>query len=272
MARQAGRRALVTGASAGLGEAIATELVRSGARVLICSRDAKHLAAARGRMESAVRDRGLYPGVDGWQPPAACVADVSDEAAAERLARAARDELGGVDILVCNAGGPPPGDFSELSDGDWYAAFDLIVLSVIRLVRACLPQLRESKAGRIAMVTSLSGLRPIRRLLLSNSLRPAVMGLARHLARELGEDGILVNAIAPGFFDTERSREVQESIAQSKGIGLEQVQRERQAGVPLGRYGEPLELGRLASFLTSAENSYLTGQTLVIDGGLLVSD
>ena len=272
MARQADRRALVTGASAGLGEAIATELVRSGARVLICSRDANRIAAARSRMESLVRERGPHPGVASWQPPVFSVADVADERAAARLAQTAREELGGLDILVCNAGGPPPGDFTELSDSDWYTAYDLIVLSVIRLVRACLPQLRESEAGRIAMVTSVSGLRPVRRLLLSNALRPAVMGLARHLACELAEDGILVNAIAPGFFDTDRSREVQEAIAQSKDISLEQVQRERLARVPLSRYGEPTELGRLASFLTSTENSYLTGQTLVIDGGLLVSD
>jgi len=138
-------------------------------------------------------------------------------------------------------------------------------------VRAALPLLKASGSGRIVITTSISGFKPVQRLLVSNALRPAVMGLVRHLAGELAADRILVNAVAPGLFDTERLREVQAAIADQRGIALADVRREHAARIPVARMGDPLELGRLVAFLVSEENTYLTGQTLVIDGGLLVA-
>jgi len=258
MTSPAQSRALVTGASAGLGFGIARELAARGARVLMVSRSEPNLRAAVERIAAPAA-------------PILLPADVTDPAAAERLAAAARDSLGGLDILVCNAGGPPPGHFDELTDQHWEEAFELILLAPIRLIRACLPLLRASGHGRIVLISSISGLRPVERLALSNVLRPSLMGLARHLANELAREGILINAIAPGFFDTERAREVQAAIAQTSGRPLREVQADLTAGIPLGRQGDPAELGRVVAFLTSAENTYITGQTLVVDGGMLGS-
>lgn len=249
-----GERALVTGASAGLGCGIAAALSERGARVLMASRDA-------GRIREAARRAEAIP----------IVADVTDPGAARALATAAQAQLGGLDVLVCNAGGPPPGHFDELTDQHWEDAFHLILLAPIRLIRACRPMLRASGHGRIVLMSSISGLRPVERLMLSNVLRPSLMGLARHLANELARDGILINAIAPGFFETERAREVQAAIAQTSGRALRDVQADLTSRIPLGRQGDPAEVGRLVAFLASAENTYLTGQTLVVDGGLLGS-
>lgn len=254
------RAAIVTGASAGLGEAVAQELCRSEADVLICSRSAERLDAAAGRIASATGRR-----------PVIHAADVTDPHAAPRLIDAAHEAFGRIDALVCNAGGPPPGDFADMCDDDWEAAFQLIVLGAIRLIRAALPALRESGVGRIAMIASISGLRPVSRLVLSNTLRPALMGLARHLAIECGPENVLVNAVAPGFFETERAREVQAAMAAKAGRSLEEVAAETAARVPLGRQGDPAELGKHIAYLVSAENTYITGQTLVVDGGLMVA-
>lgn len=253
------RAAIVTGASAGLGEAIARELCAADMDVLICSRSSGRLEAAAERIAKA-----------GGRTPLTLAADVTDPKAAPRLVAAAREAFGRIDALVCNAGGPPPGDFSDMDDADWEAAFQLILLSTIRLIRAALPALRESESGRIAMVASISGFRPVPRLVLSNTLRPAIMGLARHLALEYGPDDILVNAVAPGFFETERAREVQAAMAEQAERSLQEIQAETAARIPLGRHGDPAELGKHVAFLVSAENTYVTGQTTVVDGGLLV--
>jgi 3-oxoacyl-[acyl-carrier protein] reductase len=296
----AGRAAIVTGASAGLGAGIARELAARGVRVLMCSRSPEKLVAAAEAITASMRARGRSresppagahaapgdpaasnhhraatpndpgPAATAWHPPIAVPGDVTAADTAPHLVRAAQEHFGRLDILVCNAGGPPPGDFADTGDDAWRAGFELILLSAIRSVRAALPLLRASGAGRIVITTSISGIKPVRRLLVSNALRPAVMGLVRHLAGELAPDGILVNAVAPGFFDTERSREVQAAIAEQRGVALADVQRETAARIPLARQGEPPELGRLIAFLVSPENTYLTGQTLVIDGGLLV--
>jgi 3-oxoacyl-[acyl-carrier protein] reductase len=263
-----GHRALVTGASAGLGFGIASELSVCGARVVIASRSETNIRAAAARITRRLEATGDTPPEPGCAPLPIAV-DVTAPGAATRLAAAAREGLGGLDILVCNAGGPPPGDFGELDDRDWEEAFRLILLAPVRLIRACLPLLRESGRGRVLIISSISGLRPVRRLMLSNVLRPSLMGLARHLGNELAPDRVLVNAIAPGFFDTERASEVQQAIAQASGIDVTRVRAELTARIPLGRQGDPAELGRYAAFLVSAENSYITGQTLVIDGGLL---
>ncbi|MFH1144349.1 MAG: SDR family oxidoreductase [Candidatus Eisenbacteria bacterium] len=256
MAGLEGRRAIITGASAGLGAAVAGELAVRGARLILCSR-------AEGRLRRAAAAIAARPFL--------LAADVLDPETAPRLAAMARENLGGLDILVCNAGGPPPGDFGELDDAQWEAAFRLILLSPIRLIRACLPLLAESGSGRIILMNSISAIRPVKRLLLSNAIRPGLVGLARHLAGELADRKILVNVIAPGFFATDRSREVHEAIALQSGRTLSEVQNEANARIALKRHGDPAELGRLIAFLVSMENTYITGQTIVIDGGLTVA-
>lgn len=203
-------------------------------------------------------------------PQLRCLAgDVTDPATAPALVEEAKRVWGRLDVLVGNAGGPPPGTFEEHDDNAWRAAFDLILLSNIRLIRAALPLLRESPAGRIALIASISAFRPIPRLALSNTLRPALAGLVRDLAVELGESGILINAVSPGFFDTARSREVRASMAKMRGNSIQEVEAELTAKVPLGRQGRPPELGALVAFLCSAQNGFVTGQTIVADGGLL---
>jgi len=279
MASLKDRRAIVTGASMGLGAGIAGELAARGARMILSSRSPEKLRAANERIRVRLQEGPGREGGDSAMPPAGSAlpagalpilvpADVLDPAAASRLADTARDRLGGLDILVCNAGGPPPGDFAELDDAQWEEAFRLVLLAPIRLIRACLPMLRASGSGRIILINSVSALRPVKRLLLSNALRPGLVGLARHLAAELAADGILVNAISPGFFATERAREVQEAIARQAGRSLGELQGETRARIPLGRLGDPAELGRAVAFLVSTQNSYITGQTIVIDGGL----
>ncbi|MBM3317761.1 MAG: SDR family oxidoreductase [Candidatus Eisenbacteria bacterium] len=266
-----GRRALVTGASAGLGFAIARELAMRGAGVLMASRSAERIAEAARGIAAELRGADPLPGGAVPRAPVPIAADVTAASAAGDLARAARDSLGGLDILVCNAGGPPPGDFADLGDAAWEEAFRLILLAPIRLIRACLLLLRESGAGRIVLCSSMSGVQPVARLMLSNVLRPGLMGMAKHLGGELAADGILVNAVAPGYFATGRSREVMEAIAARRGRSWEDVERERVAEIPVARQGEPVELGRLVAFLVSTDNSYLTGQTIVIDGGLITA-
>ncbi|MFC1571968.1 SDR family oxidoreductase [Candidatus Eisenbacteria bacterium] len=266
-----GRRAIVTGASAGLGAGIAHELVARGARVLMCSRDQDRLLATADQIDRRVKQTGPKPGVTEWYTPTIVSGDVTHADTAAKLIAGARESFGGLDILVSNAGGPPPGDFADLDDTAWTEAFNLIVLSVVRLVRTSHALLRESQAGRIVLNTSISGLRPVNRLTLSNTFRPALMGLVRHLANELAPDGILINAVAPGFFDTERSLEVFEAAAEKAGKSVVAMQKETVSRVPLKRQGEPAELGKLVAFLVSEENSYLTGQTLVADGGLLLA-
>jgi 3-oxoacyl-[acyl-carrier protein] reductase len=266
------RAAIVTGASAGLGAGIARELAARGARVLICSRAQDRIDAAAERITTYLRQQGPAAGADTWHRPCAITADLTEPTAGRRLAEAAQENFGHLDVLVCNCGGPPPGDFADFDDRAWTEAFQLVVLSVIRTIGSCLPLLRQSGSGRIIILGSISGLKPVRQLVLSNVLRPALMGLSRHLAGELAADRILVNTVAPGFFDTERSREVLSAVAEKLGRPLATVSNDLASRVPLKRQGRPEELGRLVAFLASEENSYLTGQTLVADGGLLQSD
>jgi 3-oxoacyl-[acyl-carrier protein] reductase len=232
------RRALVIAASKGLGRACAQTLADEGAQVFISSRDPAAIEAAAKAIKAA-----------GW-----AAADVSKEGEPEGLVERAVQKLAGLDVLVVNAGGPPPGTFETTSVEGWEPAFHLTLMSAVRLVKASLPALKQSGQGRIVFITSISVRQPIPNLVLSNSLRAGVNGLAKTLSRELARDGITVNCLAPDGILTDRLRELKVSAANS----------------PMGRFGDPSEFAAACAFLCSKQAGYITGQTLGVDGGALL--
>lgn len=241
-----GKRALVTAASRGLGRACAAVLAAEGARVYISSRDPQ-----------AIERAGRETGAVGWT-----AADMSKAADVERLVKAAADLLGGIDIVVGNAGGPPPGTFQDVRLETWEKAVQLTLLSAVRLVTAALGHLKRSEQGRVVFITSISARQPIPDLVLSNSLRGAVTGLAKSLARELAPDRITVNCLAPDAILTDRIRELAGGDEESVRLAGERM--------PMKRYGDPAEFGAACAFLCSSHAGYITGQTLGIDGGSLL--
>ena len=185
--------------------------------------------------------------------------DVTNAADLERLVERTVQAFGGIDVLVWNSGGPPPGPATEITDERLEAAFYLLLRPAVRLVRLCLPHLRASEAGRILCITSSAVKEPVPHLALSNTIRPGVTGWAKSLARELGPQGITVNCVAPGRIDTPRMKEV---------YGEDGPSAEELAQIPLGRMGTPREFGDVVCFLASERAAYVTGVTLLVDGGI----
>ena len=242
------RRGLITAASRGLGRACAEALVAEGAAVFISSRDAAAIQATGKAIKAA-----------GW-----AAADVSKEP--EALVDQARSRLGGLDVLVVNAGGPPPGTFESTPLESWEPAFQLTLMSAVRLVKAALPDLKRSEQGRIVFITSISVRQPIPRLVLSNSLRAAVTGLSKTLSRELAPNRITVNCLAPDAILTDRTRH----LAAAAGGDIDEELKRMAASAPMGRYGDPAEFAAACAFLCSKQAGYITGQTLGVDGGALL--
>lgn len=248
-----GRAAFVAASSKGMGRAIADAFAREGADVGMCARDEATLHAAA----ENVRAHGVRV-VD-------TVADVSVAGEAERAVQRTLDELGRLDALVVNAGGPPHATFDELSDAQWDAAYQLTLMSAVRLVRAALPGLRTSDAGAIVFISSWSAKQPIPGLTLSNTVRGAVAGLAKTLSNELAPH-IRVNTILPGTIRTDRQLE----LARAGGaVNLDEYFRDMAGAIPMGRIGEPEEIARVAVFLCSPAASFITGQMLAVDGGVI---
>ncbi len=243
--------ALVTGASKGLGFATAELLAAEGAKVAINGRD-------RARLEAAAAGIGAY----------ALPADLAKPAAAAELVERAAEALDGLDLLVCNAGGPPPAAFDELDDAAWQRAVELSFLSAVRLTRAALPYLRASKAASVLAVTSYAVKQPVPKLILSNSVRAAAVGLMKSLSNELGPEGIRCNSILPGWTETERVGELLAARAKAKGTSVEAELALQMADCPLGRMARPEEFARAAVFLLSPASSYITGVALTVDGGM----
>ncbi len=252
-----GLRALVTGASRGLGYATALGLAREGACIALNSRDAEKLdqAAAALAAETGAQVVGL-------------AGDVTDPAAPERLVARTVEALGGLDLLVTNAGGPPPGKFENFDDATWQKAVDLSLMSHVRLIRAALPHLRQSKAASVLTITSYSTKQPIPNLILSNSVRLATVGLTKSLALELGADGIRFNSILPAWTETERVFELMSARAKANGVSVEDEIARQAKDSPLGRMGKPEEFANVAVFLLSPAASYVTGIMLSVDGGM----
>ncbi|HKW60232.1 MAG TPA: SDR family oxidoreductase [Candidatus Dormibacteraeota bacterium] len=236
-----GRRAVVTAASKGLGRACAETLLAEGARVFISSRNP----------EATARDIGAA----GWS-----ARDLSRPGEPEALVNEAIDRLGGLDILIANAGGPPPGTFQSTALEAWEAGFHLTLMSAVRLVKAALPRLKESDQARVVFITSISVRQPIPNIVISNALRAGVTGLAKTLARELAPDRITVNCVAPDAILTDRLRHL---------AGDEEGVRRMAESAPMGRLGTPEEFAAACVFLCSRQAAYITGQTLGVDGGSL---
>jgi 3-oxoacyl-[acyl-carrier protein] reductase len=254
-----GKRVLVAAASKGLGRAIAAEFVKEGARVAICSRDGALIA----RVATEI---GAELGI---------AADVSTEAGCRTFVAEGTTALGGIDALIVNAGGPKPGTFADHDDAGWQKAFELTLLSAVRLARLGLPELKKSK-GAIVFSTSTSVRQPgspaYGTLILSNALRAAVHGMLKTLATEVAADGIRVNAIQPGRISTERIAQLDADTARRDGVTVAEVEeRFKKGGIPLGRYGTPEEFAAAAVFLASPRASYITGVSLNVDGGMLTS-
>ncbi len=268
--------ALVCAASRGLGRAAAAGLALEGAKVVICSRNETRIreaAAEIGREVSHALAHGRPGRADPEGAAAApvvvpVVADVSLLEDIRRLVAGTIERFGRIDILVTNAGGPPVAEFLDLDDDSWQAGARLTLMSVVRLIRETLPHMRAQRWGRIINITSIAALQPVEDLVLSSTLRPGILGLAKVLANRYGAEGILINNVAPGHILTDRQKEILEVRARDRGITQEQYLAELAQDIPLRRLGRPEELASAIVFLASERASYINGATLSVDGGI----
>lgn len=255
-----GRVALVAAASKGIGRAIADALAAEGARLAICARGEGALTAAASQI-AAAHDAEVLP----------IVADVAEPRDIERLVGETRSRFGRVDILVTNSGGPPSGRFDALAPEQFEEAGRLLLGSVVRLARAVLPSMRERRWGRIINVTSIAAKQPVDGLILSNSLRAAVLGFARTLANEVAAEGITVNNILPGYTRTERVEELAQATAARESLSAHDIQARWEREIPMRRLAEPREVAALAAFLASEPAGYITASSIAVDGGWIRS-
>lgn len=247
------KRVLVTAASKGLGKATAAAYAEEGAEVFIASRSIERLEKAAREIRETSGNQHVHP----------VVCDLTKSEDIHKMIK----KVGRVDILVNNAGGPPAGNFGDFTEKDWHEAFELLLLNVIRMTHAVTPFMKEQQFGRIVNITSSSMKQSLDGLLLSNTFRPAIVGFSKSISRELAGDNILINSIGPGTMETDRIRDIYRQQASSKSV----EERLKEAGkqIPLGRLGQPGEFARAILFFGSSANTYITGQTLIVDGGAM---
>ncbi|HEY7038136.1 MAG TPA: SDR family oxidoreductase [Methylomirabilota bacterium] len=255
-----GKTALVVAASKGMGKASALGLGAEGARVVMCAR-------GEGALKDAAAEVKQKTGAEVLALPA----DASRAEDISRVVAEANRAFGGVDILVANVGGPPPGPFEAMSDEQWKAAFEQVHLSTVRFIRETLPHMKRSRWGRILAIQSSSVKQPVDGLVLSNGIRPGIAGLFKTLAGDVAKDNITVNLVLPGRIMTDRFLEHQNDRAKRSGVTLEQQMEISSADIPMGRIGAPDEFAAMVVFLASARASYITGVAVQVDGGLIRS-
>ena len=251
-----GKRALVLASSQGLGLGIATKLCEEGANVIISSRVEDKLATVAKELNNA------GPGTADH-----VVADLSEEDSAGKLYAAAKDKLGGIDILVNNTGGPPPGTVDKPDTDLWRAQIDTMLIHVIEITNLCIADMKETGWGRVLTVASSGVVQPIANLSMSNTIRSSLVGWSKSLSTEVATAGITVNMLLPGRILTERLAQLDKANAERLGKSVEEVSTSEQAAIPVGRYGTVEEFGSVGAFLCSAPASYMTGGLIRCDGG-----
>lgn len=255
-----GKVVLVLASSRGIGRAIAEKFSEEGANVVISSRTQEDLAKTAIDIEANTKNTVKYK-----------VCDLRNAESIQALVQFTIKEFGSIDVLVNNAGGPPAGHFDDFEDEQWLDVFELNLMSMVRSIREVLPYMRQKGEGRILNVASSSIKQPIDGLILSNTFRMGIVGLAKSLSIELAKDGILINTLGPGLIHTDRIKELDQKNANKVGISLEEVQEINKGLIPLGRYGTAEEFAKMAVFLCSNANSYVTGQSFLVDGGMVKS-
>lgn len=253
-----GQAVLVAASSRGIGRATARIFAEEGARVAICSRDAAVLQRTADEIREATGAEVL-----------AVPTNVANADEVARLIDRVVEAFGALNVLVCNAGGPPPGVFDDFGDDAWQAAFDLNFMSTVRMIRGALPHMRRQGGGRIIAIMSSSVKQPIDGLILSNGIRTGVIGLTKTLSQELGKDRITVNVVCPGRILTDRLRSSRVREAERRGVDLDEVLNESRQDIPLGDFGAPEDVGNMIVYLASRQARYVSGQTIVVDGGLV---
>lgn len=254
-----GKTVLITASSQGLGFATAKAFAVEGAKVMLSSRNEAQLAKAAAQIQREADN----PNVS-FTP-----ADVTKSDEIEHLFHQTERLFGGVDVLVNNTGGPPAGNFDSVTEDQWQAAFELCLLNIVRATRRALPHMRHQQWGRIVNFASSSIKQPLDNLILSNTYRAGIVGLSKSLAIELAADNILVNVVGPGRISTRRVEQLDALRAEQADLSVDEVRRRTESTIPLGRYGMPDEFAALAVYLGSAANGYTTGQSILVDGGLV---
>jgi 3-oxoacyl-[acyl-carrier protein] reductase len=251
-----GKTALITGASAGLGYAAALTLAGEWVKIAINSRSMENLKKASKSIQSAT-----------GQEPFVVAGDLGHEGTVDNIIREVELKLGSIDILVSNAGGPPAGPFDSHDKETWRTAADLTLHSAIDLSRAVLPDMVKNGWGRIIFITSIAVKQPADSLIISNTLRAGLTGFAKSISNEYGKAGVTVNTVCPGYTKTERLEYLADSLAKAEAISKDQVYERWIESVPAGRLGKPEELAGLITFLASEKASYITGLSILVDGG-----
>lgn len=252
-----GRGVIVAASSEGIGRAAAEAFAREGAQVAMCARTEKTLQEAAAQIRTST-------GAEVFAEPL----DVTDGGAVQRFTENVAKRFGRIDVCVTNAGGPPAKNFLSVSVEEWRTAVDMNFMSVVHLSRSVIPYMQRHRWGRIITITSVTVKQPVEALVMSNAVRAAVVGLVKSLSNEFGKDGILVNNVAPGYTATERLKELAGVRALAAGTSPDKVYEQWAADAPVKRVGQPGEIADLIVWLASERASYITGQTVLADGGI----